>query len=109
MGCRSQAHGPADGTRSVPATSWGELTVRKRHVLLAAAVAGLAALGTLMAQQPAYPPTTYPQPPGTTYPPPTGGYPAPTGGYIPPPTGYTPPATGTGSRGAQPPGTLPAT
>ena len=64
--------------------------MRKRHVLIAAAFAGLAALGTVVAQQP------------TTYPPPTG---LPPSGVSP----YTPPPTGLGSRGAQPAGTLPAT
>jgi uncharacterized repeat protein (TIGR01451 family) len=60
-------------------SSWGEMVVRKRHVLVVAVVAGLAALGTVVAQQP----TNYPQPPGM----------------------YSPPPTGLGSRGAQPAGT----
>ena len=65
------------------------MTVRKRHVLLAAAVAALAALGTVVAQQP-------------------GAYPPPTGGYT-PFTPYTLPPTGGSSRATQPQGNLPAT
>jgi len=102
--------------------------VKKRHSLLSAAVAagGLAALGTVMAQQPMPPAppsgsgklpattvrpysewTPTPAPPGYT---PKQGTPtgaAPTGGgYLPPPPGYTPtkvqPAGGTTPRLTQP-------
>lgn len=91
--------------------------MKKRRTLLTAAMAatGLAALGTVMAQQPSnggkLPATTVrpysewtPTPPAPGYTPKQNTGAAPTGGYLPPPPGYTPqggtvqPAVGTKPR-----------
>ena len=92
--------------------------MRKRSILLAAAIAavGLAALGTVVAQQPG----GYPSPPvsgGSYLPPPTGsGYSAPktvpAGGTLPAPTtrpysDWTPTAPAAGYTPTQPVGTRP--
>jgi uncharacterized repeat protein (TIGR01451 family) len=90
--------------------SRGECAVRKRPILIAAAVAvtGLAALGTVMAQQPrGTPPATTavrPYAEWTPTTPPAGsttqpGAVRPAGGYLPPPAGYTP---HTGAPGTKP-------